>query len=186
MGRVGPLTPAWSYPFPRPAQIQDSIEHPVLDGSLDQTCAELAQDRAVETRIRQLQCQRIFPIDPAANRLGGLPIRQSVSELHDENQRQTPWRFRGLAASGVEIRKHPVAIDRPQFIPQIEPYVAFGKSRPGNTGGLIGDRDYLHWLQRHRSLHRLLSRYQYLGFSYVRSNRPPSWSPHGIRQQYRI
>ena len=164
MGRVGPLTPARRYPFPCPAQLQDGIEHAVLDRPSTKRVRNSLKTVLSKPGSVRSNAKAIFPIDPAANSLRRLPIRQAIGELHDENQGQAPWRLRGLTAAGIKTRKHLVAIDRPQLIAQTEPCVAFGKGRPGNTGSFLRNRDYFLRLQRHRSLHRLFSRYQYLGF----------------------
>ena len=48
----------------------------------------------VEAGIVQLQREQVFPVDPAANGLGRLPVAQPLAELHERDDREPPRRVR--------------------------------------------------------------------------------------------
>jgi hypothetical protein len=57
--------------------------------------AELGQHAEMEARIGQLKPQRILPVNPAAHRIGGLPVTEVLQKLKHCDQSQTPWRKAG-------------------------------------------------------------------------------------------
>jgi hypothetical protein len=54
--------------------VQDGIEQALFGGPHDQTGANLASDRTVETKVSELSTEGILPSDPTAHGLGSLTI----------------------------------------------------------------------------------------------------------------
>ena len=85
--RVGALPPP---PFEQPTTLdplQEAFQQYRFRPTGDQPSPEFTQDAVVEARIVDLQPKQILPIDAAANRLSRLPIRKTLGELQDGNQR---------------------------------------------------------------------------------------------------
>ena len=56
-----------------------------------QTCAELRQYTEVEAWIRQLEPERVFPVNAGAHGIGGLAVTQMLQKLENSHQGQSPW-----------------------------------------------------------------------------------------------
>ena len=69
---------------------QQGLEQALLEAARDQAGAELAKHGEVEPGISQLQTERILPVDPTPDRIGCLPVRQTLGELQDRHQGQAP------------------------------------------------------------------------------------------------
>jgi hypothetical protein len=87
-GGIGAL-PATLYQQPlHPQALQQPLQQLLRRIIVDQPGAELAQHRGVKPRVGQLQVQRVLPVDPAADRVGGLAVRQAFDKLQHQHQRQ--------------------------------------------------------------------------------------------------
>ncbi len=75
----------------------------MLSPARDEAGAELRQHAEVEPRVGQLQLQGIFPVDPAANGVGGLTVAELLEELEHRDQRQAPRRKARLSPGGIEL-----------------------------------------------------------------------------------
>jgi hypothetical protein len=68
------------------------VEHPVQQPFCrivgHQPGSELAQDRGVKPVSASSKPRAYSPVDPAADRIGGLPVRQSLDKLQHRHQRQ--------------------------------------------------------------------------------------------------
>ena len=62
-------------------QFEDCLEEPVLRSMRQEARAELAQNGVAEADVSQFQAQQILPVDPCADRVGGLPVGQPFHEL---------------------------------------------------------------------------------------------------------
>ena len=72
----------------QPAEpLEQHVQQEPLGVALDQTTAELAQDRMVKARVFQLEAQGVLPIDASTNGVRGLAIGQVLGELKDPDQR---------------------------------------------------------------------------------------------------
>src|SRR5215213_3044665 len=80
--------------------------------------AELRQHAEVEARVRQLEPQRIFPVNPPAHRIGGLPVTEMLQELKHRNQRQTPGSQARLTADGIQRAEVRVLVNEGELITQ--------------------------------------------------------------------
>jgi hypothetical protein len=67
--------------------LQHDLEQVLIASSGKQAGPELAQHGEVETRIGRFQAEGILQVDPAAYRLGCLPVGQVLEELKDGDQR---------------------------------------------------------------------------------------------------
>ena len=65
---------------------QQRIEQDWAEIPVDQPPPELAQHREVEARVGQLQAEAVFPIDPAAHRLGRLSVGQAFDVLENADK----------------------------------------------------------------------------------------------------
>jgi hypothetical protein len=70
----------------------------------------------IKAWVRQVQAQEIFPINPGADGLSGLPIREVLAKLHHRYQGKAPRRQARLAADGKERGKVVVLVNRTQLI----------------------------------------------------------------------
>ena len=131
----------------QPRQQRFQQERPGI--AVDETGAELAQHRRIAARIGELQAQGVFPVDPGANRLGGLAVGQSFNELHHRDQGQTPRAFRRLASRWKPGCEQGIVEDHADFIAQANVKVAFGKGGPRDPLGFLGNRGNRLRLERH-------------------------------------
>ena len=74
---------------------ENCVEEPALRPTREKARAELAQDRVVEADVGQLQAQRILPVDPRADRIGGLPVGQPLHELQECRECEPDRRLSG-------------------------------------------------------------------------------------------
>ena len=75
MDRVSTLTAPSLEEFAFSTDAQQGVKQQLFRTPGEQACPKLAQHGMVKARISQFQIQRLFPIDPAAHRIGGLAIR---------------------------------------------------------------------------------------------------------------
>jgi hypothetical protein len=87
----------------------------------------------IETNVRQLQAERIFPRQPITHGVGRLPIRQVFHELERRHQCQTPWGRSGLAMGWKQISKHLIGVDRSQCVTHLHEDIAMGKDCLSHT-----------------------------------------------------
>jgi len=90
MGRVGALRPTGLEEPQHATPLEQLLQQPLFGTARQQTVAELAQDRKVASRIRQVETQQIFPVDARADGLRRLTVRQVLPKLHDGHQREPP------------------------------------------------------------------------------------------------
>src|SRR3982751_360051 len=69
---------------------QQGLAQALLEAARDQAGAELAKHGEVKPGISQFQTERILPVDPTPDRIGCLPVRQTLGELQDRHQGQAP------------------------------------------------------------------------------------------------
>ena len=100
--------------------LQHAVEQELLGGTSNQSAPELREDGEVEPGVRQLQGERVLPVDPSAHGVGGLAIGEILQELHDCDQRQPPRGQPRLTAHGEELGKVGVLIQDSKFIPKAE------------------------------------------------------------------
>ena len=70
----------------------------------------------MEARISEGQSEDIFPINAAADGIGGLAIREAFSKLEDRDQCQARWRLCGLTARREERCKLRVVVDSAETV----------------------------------------------------------------------
>jgi hypothetical protein len=139
MGGIAPLRP------PRFEEIaflqtpQQRLQEQVFRFSLDEPRTELAQNRRIKAGIGQLQGQRIFPIDPPAHGISGLPVREAFCELQHQHQGQSCRGFSRLTGLGKEGRKLALLIDGAKHISHLHTQGALGKRGVGNTDRFCWD-----------------------------------------------
>src|SRR5689334_16951772 len=63
--------------------LQHDLEQILITPSGKQAGPELTQYREVEARIAKLQAEGVLQVDPAAHRLGRLPVGQVLEEVKD-------------------------------------------------------------------------------------------------------
>jgi len=74
VGGIGPLPTTPHQQALRAEAVKHPLQQPLRRIAVDQPRAELAQHRAVKSRVGQLQARRVLPADPATARVGGLPV----------------------------------------------------------------------------------------------------------------
>ena len=65
--------------------LQPRLEEQVLRPAVDEARAALTEHRRIKPRIGAFQGQRIFPVDPPTDGLGGLPVGQAFGTLEDQH-----------------------------------------------------------------------------------------------------
>ena len=105
MGRIGSHLPAGRHQSVSGQPLQQRVQHHLIQAAGGDPGPELAQDRVVEARIRQVQAQRVLPVDPGAHRFGGLPVGQIFRHLEDRHQGQAARRPARLATFPVSARE---------------------------------------------------------------------------------
>lgn len=78
----------------------------------------------IEPCVGQLQAQAIFPVQPAAYRIGSLAVGQILHELEDGDQGQTPQGIGWLPTLWVQISKQLILVDGSQRVTQMDIQVA--------------------------------------------------------------
>ena len=116
MRRVGPLPAACGEQLERAETVQHRVEQQHLRSARHQPGTKLAQHRAVEASIGQLQAEAILPIDAAAHGIGCLLVREPFHKLQDRDQRQAPRRRGGLAADRKHGPELLIPIQDPHFV----------------------------------------------------------------------
>lgn len=114
---------------------QREVEETVGAAVFSETIAEVGQHTVVETRIIQFHGHRIFEVDAAAHRLGGLPVRQAEQELQNTDGGQLSRRKPRTPVTRIPVGEVLVA---PQPIqPVTHPYRrrATRVARPRNPRG---------------------------------------------------
>ena len=106
----------------------------------DEASAELGEHAEVEAGIRQLEPERVFPVDAGAHRVSRLPVAEMLEELEHRDQRQPPRRQAGLASGGVKRGEVLVLVKGAELVAQPHDHRALGKGRAGNPRGLGRDR----------------------------------------------
>jgi hypothetical protein len=71
----------------------------------------------IKPGIGQLQAQGVLPVDPGRDRLRGLPIREVLAVVQQQQHRQHRRRQTGLAASREQICEVRVGEHRPERVP---------------------------------------------------------------------
>jgi len=104
-----------------------------------QAIAEFGAHRVMEAPVGQLQAEQILPIDPPADGLGGLAIREIFEELQDQDQGQAGRGRGGLAAAGEQVGKLRIGVDGAQFVGEPQAEIALRQDGAGDLGGLVGD-----------------------------------------------
>ncbi len=79
MGGVGALPPAPDQQPPLPQAGKQLLQQPFRLVVGGQPGTELAEHRGVKPGVGKLQAQGVLPVDPAADRVGGLAVRQPLS-----------------------------------------------------------------------------------------------------------
>jgi hypothetical protein len=100
MGRVRAL-PSSLLEYPDLLQLgQQRIQQQRFGSTLQQAPTEFTEHAEVEARMGELQSESILPVNPAANRFGGLPVGEPLDKLQYQNQGESGRRPAGLAARG--------------------------------------------------------------------------------------
>ena len=105
MGGIGALLAAR---LDQPAgrqPLQQRVQHHLVQAARGDPGPELTQDRVVEAGIQQVKTKRVFPVDPGADRLSGLPVGQILRHLEDRHQGQAARRPAWLATHPVGARE---------------------------------------------------------------------------------
>jgi hypothetical protein len=150
-GGIGALAAPRLQETARLTLLQQAVQQPLLGPSRDQPSAELAQDAEVEARIGQRQAERVLPIDPTPDRLGGLAVRQPFCELQHRHQCQPPGCFGRLATPREQVGEVFVGVDTAQRVPQLQARIATRERRSRHTHGLLGHGLDRFGMQRHRA-----------------------------------
>jgi hypothetical protein len=100
--------------------------------------AEVAEDTEVETRVGQLEPERILPIDPGPDRLRRLPVAQVLKELQHRHEGEAPGSETGLTALGVEGGKVLIPVELGERVPQSGRHCPARESQGRDAGRLDG------------------------------------------------
>lgn len=120
VGGVGALRGALAHQSGLLETGQREIEEPVSTVVFSETVTEVGQHAVVEAGIVQLHGHRVLEVDAAADRLGGLPVRQAEQELQHTDSGQLSRRETRPPIPGVPVGEVLVA---PQPIqPVTHPY----------------------------------------------------------------
>jgi hypothetical protein len=90
MAGIGPLPASLRE---QPGRDQPAEHHPqqlISPVAFGQPGPELAEHRAAEPRVLQLQAQRILPVDPGVDRVRTRAVGGVLGELQHRHQRQLP------------------------------------------------------------------------------------------------
>src|ERR1051325_2473755 len=99
---------------------------------------ELAQHAVIKTSVGELEGEQVFPVDPTADRLSRLTVAQPLAELHERDQRQTPWCVARLTKGGVEVGEAHVIEHGAEPVAQKHIRVAPSERSPGYACGVVG------------------------------------------------
>ena len=120
-----------------------------LGTSGEQARAKLTEDGGIEPRVGQFEPERVFPVDPGADGVGGWSVGEVLSELEDGDQCQPPGRGRGLPLERIEVGEVGVVEDGAEFVAEPEVGTSGGESGAGDAGGILGDGRDESELKRH-------------------------------------
>jgi len=114
---------------------------------VDQAGAELAEHGVVEAGIGQFQGEGVFPVDAAADGVGGLAIGEALDVLEDGGQGQPRRRSSRLPAGGEQLSELVVAVEATELVGDAEAEGPFGEGGLCDASGLFGDRDSRLWAE---------------------------------------
>ena len=86
MGAVGPLLAARLDQATGLEALEHPVEQQMLGVAGHQPRPELGQHAEVETRVGQLEPERVLPVDAGAHRVGRLPVAEVLKKLEDRDQ----------------------------------------------------------------------------------------------------
>ena len=112
MGLRGSLLAAGFDPTAFPARREQEIQQTTLRSVREEPTAQFGEHGAIKAGIAQLQAEYLLPIDAGAHGHGSLPIRASLSVLHDGDQGQTPRGLGWLPTAQKEILKIVILVQR--------------------------------------------------------------------------
>lgn len=152
VGRVRPLaTPRLDEP-PLLEQVEQALKKPLFGRAVEEPLPELGEHTEVEAGVLQVQAQRVLPVEPGADGVGGLAVGEVLGELEDGDEGEPP-RGRGrLADIGVEVGEVVVAEERAEPVAGGEVGVPLGEGGPGDASGLGGDGEVGLGAERHSGL----------------------------------
>ena len=81
MRRVGPLPAARGEQLERAEAVQHRVEQQHLRRTRYQPGTKLAQHRAIEASVGQLEAESVLPINAAAHGISGLLVREPFHKL---------------------------------------------------------------------------------------------------------
>src|SRR5947209_3905191 len=97
--------------------------------------AELRQHTEMEVGIRQLEPERIVPVNAGTHGIGGLTVTQMLEKLENSHQSQPPWRKSGLSTLGIKRLEVLILVEVAELVTQSRHQRAFGKGRTGDPRG---------------------------------------------------
>ena len=102
--------------------LKQSFKEQLFSPARQESATKLTQNGKIKAQIFEWEPQCIFPIDPLANSISRLPIRQAFDKLQDRDQGQSPGGFGWLPSSRKERSKDVILKHLVQLIadPQAE------------------------------------------------------------------
>ena len=116
--------------------LEHRVEQEVGGVTRNEAGAELAQRAEVEARVRQLEPERVLPVDPSPNRLRRFSVAQVLEVLQHRHEREAPRREARLAAPRVEGGEVLVAIEISELVPQSRRHRSPRKGQGRDAGRL--------------------------------------------------
>src|SRR3954454_15900382 len=129
MRGIRPLSATRCQPFSVPAFLEQSMKDLFLSPARHQTGTELTEHRAVETSVSQFQTEQILPVDPAADGIGSLTVREVFSILQQAHQQQPPGSLGRLPTGGKQEGKVLIGKQGSQFVAEMKIGITAWKSR---------------------------------------------------------
>jgi hypothetical protein len=143
MGRIRALlSPSFEEPT-RFEVAKHRLKEELLGSSGHKARPKLTQDRAIKTRIGQLQVESVFPVQAHPDRFCRLAVGQALGKLHTGHQGQAPRGEGGLPLGRKKGHKVLILIERSEQITHGQIGIAFGTSGTGDSS-----RFFRNWADR--------------------------------------
>jgi hypothetical protein len=98
------------------AGLEYRLEEDLFGSAGQEPGSELGEDGEVEAGVGQFKPEQVFPVDAAANGIGGLSVGKSFGELEDQNQCESPGGLGGLTLGGEEVSEALIVVKGAELV----------------------------------------------------------------------
>jgi hypothetical protein len=117
--------------------LKESFKEQLFSPTCQESAPKLTQNGKIKAQVFEWEPESIFPVNPLANGIGSLSIRQPFDKLQDRHQSQPPWRFGWLPSSRKERSKDVILKHLAQLIAYPQAEIPFGANDVREPSGFF-------------------------------------------------